>query len=50
LARQRSTIQRSGGGASARTFPIGSGSSRMIADMVSAAVFRWKGFWPVVIS
>ena len=43
-------IQRSGAGARGLRRAIGSGSSRMMAASVSAAVARWKGRAPVAIS
>jgi len=42
-------IQRSGGGTFAAA-ATGSGSSRMIATMISAAVSRRNAFFPVAIS
>ena len=43
-------IQRRGGGVSGRSFARGSGSSRMMADIVSAAVFLANAFCPEVTS
>jgi hypothetical protein len=50
LARQRSTIQRTGVGAFGAACERGSGSSRMIATSVSAPVFLWKARLPAAIS